>query len=274
MLRHLVKRGLRLAASAAKAPPHGQLAALQLLLKEKDASLERVVKDKDALVKDKEAALERAVRAADALVKAKDAALERAYALVKDKDAMLERVEAQHAKDLAVAQHAADTAQGRIDSRSVLEASLATLWQKTKESTPDTVSKQLHRLLRDDGPPCPGLLEYLRQAAEDNGAREVDVLRQARKLYDVLCERLHTEAVGGAVRIPAEVFKHNGRATLLAFAALSHFAGRNIGLYDLGGKALPVKLRALRGDCRATRQALRASALVSMQVSAKEIDID
>ena len=44
--------------------------------------------------------------------------------------------------------------------------------------------------------------------------------------------------------IPAEVLKHNGRAALLALAALSHFSGRDISLYALGGKALPVKLRA------------------------------
>jgi hypothetical protein len=169
-------------------------------------------------------------------------------------------------------QYALDTAESRFEARALLEAILCNLWKRVPSKRPPSgTSDQLAGLLKEGA--CPGLLAYLRQAADDNGVREVDLLRQTGKLYDVLCERLHAEAIGGTTCVPTELFEHSGRTTLLAFAALASFSGRDLSLYKLGGEVIPLKLRALRGDCSATQAQVCASALLERKIGVKEIPL-
>ena len=60
---------------------------------------------------------------------------------------------------------------------------------------------------------------------------------------------------------------------LLAFAALASFSGCDLSLYQLGGEAIPFKLRTLRGDCNATRAQIRAYALLERKIGVKEIPL-
>jgi len=95
---------------------------------------------------------------------------------------------------------------------------------------------------------CPEFVAYLKAAAADNSMDEKRVIQQARKLFDVLSERLHSGALGSAgadapVRMPAEVFERFGDPTRVAFAAFAAFAGRDLRLYDFAGD-VAVKLRA------------------------------
>jgi hypothetical protein len=108
---------------------------------------------------------------------------------------------------------------------------------------------------------CPGFVAYLRRAAADNGVPERDMLTQAGRLYDVLSERLHSDAASGAgtTRLPAEVFERSGRTTMVALAAVVRFSGRDIALYDAAGDAQPLRLRLpppAAAACAATFEAL------------------
>jgi len=231
-----------------------RLASLELVLKEKDALLQVL----SASLKDKDSQM-------TFCLKEKDARLQILNVSLKDKAAAF-------AKDLETLQYALDTAESRFEARSVLEAILPNLWLRVQGKRPPSgTANQLAGLLKEGA--CPGLLAYLQQAAEDNGVREADLLRQTGELYDVLCERLHAEAAGGTTSVPAELFKHSGRTTLLAFAALASFSGRDLSLYRLGGAATPLKLRALRGDCSATQAEVRASALLERKIGVKEIPL-
>jgi hypothetical protein len=189
-----------------------------------------------------------------------------------DKDEAMRRMEIAFAKDLALARYAADVAESRVGARALLEGVLDGICAKLPcgRSAGSSTTQQLAGLLKADGP-CPGLLAYLRQAAEDNGVKETELLRQVGKLCDVVSGRVHAEPVGGVSRVPAEMFKHSGRTTLIGFAALACFSGRDLSLYELGGRPMPLKLRALRGDCTATQAALRSSALMEHRVSVEEI---
>ena len=96
---------------------------------------------------------------------------------------------------------------------------------------------------------CPEIVAYLEAAAADNSMSEKLVVGQARKLYDILSERLHSGAVGsdGApVRMPADVFERSGDPSRAAFAAFVAFAGRDMRLYDTAGcdALAPLALRA------------------------------
>ena len=250
-----------------------RLASLELLLKEKDVRLQ----EKDMRLQEKDSHMNLFLKEKDVLLQDKDARLQDKDARLQEKDVRLQEKdmamrfkEAAFVKDMEALQYALDIAESRYEARALLEAILPSVWQRVVGARPPSgASNQLAGLLKEGA--CPGLLAYLEQAAEDNDVRAADLLRQTGKLYDVLCERLHAEAVGGTTRVPAGLFEHSGRNTLLAFAALASFSGRDLSLYKLGGEAIPLKLRALWGDCSATRAQIRASALRERKIGVKEI---
>jgi len=268
MLRRLLGSvGLVSQGSAAEA-----VAVLERLLQEKNARLIELAREKDARLVEKDTRLVELAREKDARLLDKDVRLLEKDARLLDKDEAMRRIEAACAKELTLAKHAVDVARSRTDARALLEGALDSICAKLPNgrSLGSSTTQQLAALLKAGGP-CPGLLAYLRQAAEDNNVKEAELLRQVGKLYDVLSERVHAEPVGGVSLVPAELFEHSGRTTLVGFAALASFSGRDLGLYELGGEPVPLKLRALRGDCSATQALLRGSVLMEHKVGVKEI---
>jgi len=254
------------------------LKAQDALIKEKDSRLTFSLNAQDVLIKEKDSRLISSLNAQDALIKEKDSHLTSSLnaqdALIKEKDAHLQSRERTFAIEMAAIKYSLDTANGKIESRAVLEVILPNIWKSIviKKNMPTGTSNQLAELLKEGT--CPGLIAYLKQAAEDNGVREVDLLRQTGKLYNVLCESLHSEALGGTSRLPAVLFNQPGHAMLVAFAALASFSGRDLSLYHLGGDVIPLKLRALRGSCSATQEEVRASDLMEERmVGVKEIPL-
>ena len=161
---------------------------------------------------------------------------------------LLTSVRTSAARDVALAKHDRDFACGVLDARGLFESSLAeivrTLVSCGRGPAPPTVSGQLEWLFSGK---CPELVAYLKVAAADNQKIEKLVLKQARKLFDVLSERPHSGSLGSTgapVRLPVEAFKSSGESTLLAFAAFLAFSGRDLRLYDFVGDDVAVTLRA------------------------------
>ena len=214
--------------------------AFASLFAEKDKAFASLLAEKDGkyvslLVK----LLEEKDKTSAALLAAKDLKSE-----IKDLDASL--VQLQHRMDVAL---------GVVTSRAVLKATIDAVWymlyppggaiHKPKVTS---MSGRLKHLLGGEPPPdttpgCLGLLSYLRASAAANSVPKEEVVRQSRRLYEVICERLHSEALGGTLRIPAELL----RPTMIAFAALARFGGRDLSLYYFGAfNDLPIRLPVLR----------------------------
>jgi len=177
-------------------------------------------------------------------------------------------------------QHRMDVALGVVTPRAVLEATIDAVWymlyppggaiQKPKVTS---MSGRLKHLLGGEPPPdtspgCLGLLSYLRASAAANSVPKEEVVRQSRRLYEVICERLHSEALGGTLRIPAELFQASGRPTMIAFAALARFGGRDLSLYQFGAlNDLPIRLPVLR-SVSATEAEVKESGILPPVCSA------
>ena len=185
-------------------------------------------------------------------------------------------------REVALAKHAADIAKGVLNARGLFEACLADIASAassgSSSSFPSSPSAQLRRLLGGGGgggggggsssgsaapgaqpSPCPGLVAYLRRAAADNGVPEREMLTQAGRLYEVLSERLHSDAASGAgtTTLPVEMFERSGRATMVALAAFVRFTGRDIALYNANGSMASLRLRLPPpAACTATAEAL------------------
>jgi len=212
------------------------------MLAEKDARLAAAERDMRERLSAKDALLSAAERHKDALLSAKDA-------LIAEKDARLSDVRKSHARELASAKHAADLARGVLNVRGLFEACLADVWRAAGGRPEDraSVSEKLRQLVAAESGRCPGLVAYLKMAAADNGVPEPELLRQAGRLYEVLSERLHSDAASGAgtTSLPAELFERSGRATMVALAAFVRFTGRNLALYSSDGAAQRLRLRAI-----------------------------
>ena len=223
---------------SASPPPHLAQSALQ---KETSSLLERL-SEKDALI----GRLDRSAAKMEESMKAAA-------------DAQKECL----SKELEMALYNKDVAWGHVNGRGLLEASVSSQFGRCSLPTTASgkggevsMSRRLELLLAEKGKGgvCSGLLNALRQSAKDNNVVDSEVVRQARKLFDILSERVHTEQPEGTKRLPAALFEHSGHHTLVAFATLVHFCGRDLSLYDLGGHPVTVKLRALRRDCKATAE--------------------
>jgi hypothetical protein len=238
---------------------------VNFFLKEKNARLQdALLQDKNALLQEKDVRLQEKVALMNYRLKLKDARLQEKNVRLQEKDATLRFKEMTFVRDMEALQYALDMTEFRYGARALLEVILPNVWQRVLGKCPPSgASNQLAGLLKEGA--CPGLLAYLDQAAEDNDVRATDLLRQTGKLCDVLCEP-HAEAVGGTTRVPAELLEHSGRTTLLAFAALASFSGRDLSLYRLGNVKIPLKLRKLRVDCSATRAQIRASSLLERNI--------
>lgn len=249
-------RGLRRLGSVTRG---SSAVSVQLLQMERSFLLEKLSEKDAALQKETSSLLEK-LSEKDALI----GRLDRSAA--KMEESMKAAADAQKkflGKELEVALYNKDVAWGHVNGRGLLEASVSSQFGRCSLPTTASgkggevsMSRRLELLLAEKGKGgvCSGLLNALRQSAKDNNVVDSEVVRQARKLFDILSERVHTEQPEGTKRLPAALFEHSGRHTLVAFATLVHFCGRDVSLYDLGGHPVTVKLRALRRDCKATAE--------------------
>ena len=226
-------------------PPPAPALLARALLAEKDARFADAVREKDARLAD-------AVREKDARLAEKDARLADAVrekdARLLEKDALLAEVRASALRSVSLAKHEADIARGVVNARGLLEACISDLMTSLiaanridKSAAPTSMSARLALLFEK----CPELIAYLETSAANNSVPPDVLLRQAKKLYDVLSERVHAEAAdGGILTLPVELFERSGRPTLIAFAALASFAGRDLGLYKFDGSESNVVLGA------------------------------
>ena len=107
----------------------------------------------------------------------------------------------------------ADVACGIVSVRAVFETAVETLWiigscGDHEAARKMTVTAMLQDVLNDKN--CPGLLNYLAVAAEDNEVAYKTVLAQAKKLYSTASPRLHSEAAAAtgesSAFVPTDVF--------------------------------------------------------------------
>ena len=222
----------------------------QLLQKEND-TLRSLLSSKDAMHSSTESRLREMLSSKDDRLRSMD---DRLHSMLSMKDKYVELVKHAFHKELSRALYENDVVWGRVSPKYLLEASVCMQWMNsptTAYGRPIDISlgRRLQLLLAEGGKEgvCPGLLCALRQAAKDNNVEEEEVVLQARRLYEVLSEHVHTEQPEG----PSQ---HSGRPTLVAFATLVHFSGRDVSLYYLGGPPVTVKLRALRRDHSATAE--------------------
>jgi hypothetical protein len=185
--------------------------------------------------------------------------------------ALLQEKARAHIEELARKQHELDMARGTGGLRALLEGCTGAIWHKLYPSGGSraapkgitSVSGRLKHMLGDGGaaapaPGCPSLVAFARAAGALNHVPQEEVLRQARRLYETRCSPLHSEALGGTHRLPAELFASSGRAALVACASLVGFSGRDLGLYTQQGEVLEVLLPLERG-LGATEQDMLAS---------------
>jgi len=219
---------------------------LHALLVEKNARLA----EKDERLEDAKARLAFTVRDKDERLAEKDERLTDTVrtmdARLADAGALLFEVRKSAVRDLALAKHDADVARSVVDARGLFEACVAELasqlvnaGRKPPGIAQSSVSARLALLFTD----CPEFVAYLNSVAADNSVPSDVLLRKAKKLYDVLSERLHaTKAGGGPVDVSVALFERSGHPTLVAFAALVHFAGRDLRLYNFDRSSSSVKL--------------------------------
>jgi hypothetical protein len=238
------------------APPRLSAAALRALLDASDKSfalmdarLADMAREKNERLADM--AREKNERLAD-MAREKNERLGDAAArlaeVVRARDELLAVERVWHARELALAKHEADVARGIVNARGLFESALADIVRlfesRGRGPVPPSVSARLAWLFLGT---CPEFVAYLKAAAADNSTDEKLVIQQARKLFDVLSERLHSGALASAdapVRMPSEVFERSGDPTKVAFAAFVAFAGRDLRLYNFAGGDVAVKLRA------------------------------
>jgi len=176
--------------------------------------------------------------------------------------------EAMLVEKMAVLVHELDMARGAVRARALLETCLRHIAGARKVlaavSVPTSPSGAAATLL--DGSTYPALVAYLRASAVANGADDSLVLARARKLYGSLCGPLHEVTAGGT---PAELFAApaRDRETLIAFAVLVRFAGRDPGLYAKSGARTQLVLRVPPSGLHATAADLAAAPLLTTQIS-------
>jgi hypothetical protein len=253
----------------------GQNTALLAAMRDKDKAMSEAVRDKDnalasllaQLFEEKENRRKEQEAGKAEAVAGKDRWAVEAVAAAHLQGALLAKE-----GELMRLQHKLDLAEGRVSVRSVLEASVDGVWyqahpEERKKGATKSMSARLGHLLDDSPIGCSGLLAYLRTTALANSVTKDEVVRQARRLYEVLCERVHSEPLGGTTRLPAELFLNSGRPTLLAFAALARFGGRDIALYEFTSKkALELKFPVLR-SIKATEAEVAASGILPTEVA-------
>ena len=165
---------------------------------------------------------------------------------------------------MAVLVHELDMARGAVRARALLETCLRHIAGARQVlaavSVPTSPSGAAATLL--DGSTYPALVAYLRASAVANGADDSLMLARARKL----CGPMHEVSAGGT---PAELFTApaRDRETLIAFAVLMRFAGRDPGLYVKYGARTQLVLRVPPSGLHATAADLAAAPLLTTQIS-------
>jgi hypothetical protein len=164
--------------------------------------------------------------------------------------------------------HELDIWRGAVRARALLEACLSHIgWARRKlsaataASVPTPLSAAASTLL--DGSTYPALVAYLGASALANGADATQVLARARKLCGALCGPITADGT------PAELFAApvRDRETLIAFAVLVRFAGRDPGLYTKDGARTRLVLRVPPSGLHATPAELAAAPLLATEIS-------
>ena len=178
-----------------------------------------------------------------------------AMAQAQAREDLLEKVSAHK---LATALFERDVARGKVTARALIEEAVAETWRALErldeverelvspspkgaavKKPPSTVTDKLKAMLG-----FPAVAAYLQVVEEDNGLARGVLAKSAAVVYPALCTPLHARPAGAQVdSLPAEVFSAIGENGRIAFAALTAFSGRNVGMYQPCGTTVPVVLR-------------------------------
>jgi len=280
------------------------------VMEQKLSGKEELLKAKEERLKDKEEQLkasqrdkEEQLKAKEELLKAKEEQLKASQMntveRLKDKEELMVALK-QHFKDtenvylrnLAQVKYNLDVAKSSMHARGVFEASVEELWAEAcfarqaeiaassapplpPELASGTISDKWQQLLKEKGGASPPLILSFQQAAKDNGLSPKNLLRQARKLYDVLSERPHGLPTAGVVALPMGIFSL--REFAVAFCVPVVGTGRDLKLYSTvargEGGALgslregeQVWMRSFNAEAPASLKDLQARALVEMVI--------
>ena len=241
-------RGLRTPArslrstSAAGAAPSQDFSALLGLLRDKDAQLVVMLRDKDGMLRDKDAQLAVMLHDKDGMLRDKDAQLAAVLASkdaqLVSKDAALQASQsallavslaaARDATALATALHERDISNGKISVRSVLEVVIDELWAEYGNSSKVTGATERLRLLAKGA--CPQLAAYVAECAAANQLGEAKALAMLPNVYKNLSGPMHALSVLDE-DAPIEAVLQGDATALLVVSCLFKFTRRNLRLY-------------------------------------------
>lgn len=151
-----------------------------------------MIRSKDEMIRSKDEMMERMIQSKDETIQKMDVTIQSKDETIQSNVKTIQWVEnaiqwktTSHAKEVAQLNYQIDVAKGRYNARALLETVIDVLWQKCDvKSGENTMSGRLTRLL--DGKACPGLVEYIKLAASENGVRVDQVLKEAVALYSEL----------------------------------------------------------------------------------------
>jgi hypothetical protein len=209
------------------------------------------------------------------LLDEKDARLHEKNDMIKEKNERLVERDAAFARERALlldkiahSLEDADIAAGAVNARAKLEQAIKGIWNlpSRRASKAQTITARSKALL-DDGSAgaCPGLVAYLRVAAEDNDEPVEAVLKCARVVYELLSSRLHANSADGDSVLPDRIFDSlaGGRPLIVAYSAMLKFSGRNVSFATLGVGSKPIVLR-VPCACDTPLEAVRASGVCTV----------
>lgn len=121
-----------------------------------------------------------------------------------------------------------DVSRGITNARALVEAAIRDIYKGTSTQT----TTMCRNLFDETHPGCSGLKAYLTVAAIDNQENPNNLFEDAGKLWSLFSSPAHSQGPNANSMFPTALFTTNGRSTMIAFAAVLRFSGRNIKLYD------------------------------------------
>ncbi len=217
------------------------------LLRDKDAQLvamlrdkDGMLRDKDGMLRDKDAQLFAALASKDAALASKDAALASKDAALASKDAALQASQSalltvsmaavRDAMALATALHERDIANGKVSVRSVLEVVIDELWAEYGNSPKVLGATERLRALAKGA--CPQLAAYVAECAAANKLGEAKALAMLPNVYRNLSGPLHALSVLDE-DAPIEAVLQGDATALLVVSCLFKLTRRSLRLYRM-----------------------------------------
>ena len=194
------------------------------MLRDKDAQLAVMLHDKDGMLRDKDAQLAAVLASKDAQLVSKDAALQASQSAL----LAVSLAAARDATALATALHERDIANGKISVRSVLEVVIDELWAEYGNSSKVTGATERLRLLAKGA--CPQLAAYVAECAAANQLGEAKALAMLPNVYKNLSGPMHALSVLDE-DAPIEAVLQGDATALLVVSCLFKFTRRNLRLY-------------------------------------------